>query len=135
MILLYEMMYLQNFFSHFHLCPLSLSLQSDKKRIKVRVRLPTDWDQCTIIPPNKFQSIDLDQIVKLTDYPNNELPLQNIFTANDTHGKNDMADLTHLHEPAILYNLKARHKEGNPYTRVGDIMVALNPFQVRKVLD
>jgi hypothetical protein len=40
-----------------------------------------------------------------------------------------MADLAHLHEAAILYNLKRRHFDGNPYTRVGDIMVALNPFQ------
>ena len=107
------------------------SPQDDKHRVKVAVRLPSDWEECTIIPSNRsVQSIDLHRIVKLTDYPNNELPLQNIFAANDAAGKNDMADLTNLHEAAILYNLKARHKEGNPYTRVGDIMVALNPFQV-----
>ena len=107
------------------------SSQDNKHRVKVRVRLPVDWEDCTIIPSNRsVQNIDLDRIVKLTDYPNNELPLQNNFAANDTAGKNDMADLTNLHEAAILYNLKARHKEGNPYTRVGDIMVALNPFQV-----
>lgn len=106
--------------------------QSDKKRVKVRVRLPADWEECTVIPPGRsIENIDFEQIVKLTDYPNNELPVQNVFSALDTVGKNDMADLTHLHEAAILYNLKARHREGNPYTRVGDIMVALNPFQVR----
>ena len=111
------------------------SPQDDKQRIKVRIRLPSDWEECTIIPHSKSSLItDTDRIVKLTDYPNNELPLQNVFAANDTVGKNDMADLTNLHEAAILYNLKARHKEGNPYTRVGDIMVALNPFQVSGVI-
>eukprot|EP00804_Cyclotella_cryptica_P008849 CCRYP_013082-RA/>CCRYP_013082-RA protein AED:0.07 eAED:0.07 QI:484/1/1/1/0.91/0.92/13/136/1750 len=117
--------------THFSWVPATIeSPEDDKKRVKVRVRLPSDWEECTVIPPGRsIENIDLDRIVKLTDYPNDELPLQNIFSALDTVGKNDMADLTHLHEAAILYNLKARHKEGNPYTRVGDIMVALNPFQ------
>ena len=41
----------------------------------------------------------------------------------------DMADLHFLHEAAILYNLKQRHGNKLPYTRVGDIVVAVNPFQ------
>ena len=41
----------------------------------------------------------------------------------------DMADLHYLHEAAILYNLKQRHAQKLPYTRVGDIVVAVNPFQ------
>jgi myosin-5 len=28
-----------------------------------------------------------------------------------------------------LYNLRARHLQGQPYTRVGDLIVAVNPFQ------
>lgn len=39
-----------------------------------------------------------------------------------------MADLHYLHEAAILYNLKQRHGQNLPYTRVGDIVVAVNPF-------
>jgi myosin-5 len=39
-----------------------------------------------------------------------------------------MADLPFLHEAAILYNLKQRHHSQQPYTRVGDIVVAMNPF-------
>lgn len=34
-----------------------------------------------------------------------------------------------LHQAAILYNLKARHYNGKPYTRTGDIVIAVNPFQ------
>ena len=41
----------------------------------------------------------------------------------------DMADLHYLHEAAILYNLKQRHGQNLPYTRVGDIVVAVNPFE------
>jgi len=42
---------------------------------------------------------------------------------------------TPLHSPksqrqaAILYNLKARHLDNHPYTRTGDIVIAVNPFQ------
>ena len=32
-------------------------------------------------------------------------------------------------QPAILYNLKARHAQGKPYTRTGDIVIAVNPYQ------
>ena len=30
---------------------------------------------------------------------------------------------------AILYNLKSRHIGGRPYTRTGDIIIAVNPYQ------
>ena len=40
-----------------------------------------------------------------------------------------MADLHYLHEAAILYNLKQRHAQNLPYTRVGDIVVGVNPFE------
>eukprot|EP00588_Corethron_pennatum_P021465 CAMPEP_0194317724 /NCGR_PEP_ID=MMETSP0171-20130528/14450_1 /TAXON_ID=218684 /ORGANISM="Corethron pennatum, Strain L29A3" /LENGTH=743 /DNA_ID=CAMNT_0039074427 /DNA_START=42 /DNA_END=2269 /DNA_ORIENTATION=- len=41
----------------------------------------------------------------------------------------DLCDLTYLNEPAILYNLGARHAAGLPYTRTGDIVIAVNPYQ------
>jgi myosin-5 len=34
-----------------------------------------------------------------------------------------------LPQAAILYNLKKRHQLGKPYTRTGDIIIAVNPFQ------
>ena len=33
-----------------------------------------------------------------------------------------------MHEAAILYNLRARHLQGLPYTRTGDICIACNPY-------
>jgi hypothetical protein len=31
-------------------------------------------------------------------------------------------------QAAILYNMKKRHIDGKPYTRTGDIIIAINPF-------
>ena len=61
--------------------------------------------------------------VRYKDYIDGQLPEQNL----DGHGKRDMADLINLHSAAILYNLKERHYMHKPYTRVGDIVVAMNP--------
>jgi len=83
--------------------------------------------------------------IVLQDYPNGALPSQNIerqtrrlsmsgnsrnnSDSNTLMNARDMTDLPHLHEAAVLYNLKLRNKMMMPYTRVGDIMVAVNPFQ------
>lgn len=37
-------------------------------------------------------------------------------------------------QAAILYNLKSRHVRGKPYTRTGDIVIAVNPYKVRTIL-
>jgi len=37
--------------------------------------------------------------------------------------------LTTCLQAAILYNVKKRHCDGKPYTRTGDIIIAVNPFQ------
>ncbi|KAL7470374.1 hypothetical protein ACHAXS_010605 [Conticribra weissflogii] len=107
------------------------SLASPTPRLQVQINLPPDWEDRTIVPKGGDpSSIKLERTVKLSDYTNRELPLQNLEKDGKTvMGKNDMADLPNLHEAAILYNLKERHSGGVPYTRVGDIMVAMNPFQ------
>jgi hypothetical protein len=58
------------------------------------------------------------------DYEQGDLPKQNV----QGNGKRNMEDLFHLHPAAILYNLKERHYLQKPYTRVGDILIAMNPF-------
>jgi hypothetical protein len=62
--------------------------------------------------------------VPYKDYDLEEFPLQNL----PGEGKRDMADLLQLHPASILYNLKDRHYGQKPYTRVGDIIIAMNPF-------
>ena len=40
----------------------------------------------------------------------------------------DMTQLSHLHEPAVLDNLRRRFEEGHVYTRTGLICIAVNPY-------
>lgn len=56
-------------------------------------------------------------------------PLQNVDNSGRLLLKEDMVDLPYLHEAAILYNLKSRHVHAKPYTRTGDIVIAVNPYQ------
>mmetsp|Transcript_17422 Transcript_17422/g.26931 ORF Transcript_17422/g.26931 Transcript_17422/m.26931 type:complete len:1192 (+) Transcript_17422:264-3839(+) len=71
--------------------------------------------------------------VKLKDYPNKALPLQNVHDGK-VNQVPDMIELSFLHEAAILYNLKDRHVKGHPYTRTGDIVIAVNPYRWFKSL-
>jgi hypothetical protein len=63
------------------------------------------------------------RVVPWKDYTEGVLPKQ-----NSTKAKRDMVDLVQLHEAAILFNLKERHYQSQPYTRVGNILVAVNPY-------
>eukprot|EP00934_Nitzschia_sp_Nitz4_P005747 Nitzschia sp. Nitz4//scaffold16_size188269//162762//166590//NITZ4_001815-RA/size188269-processed-gene-0.28-mRNA-1//1//CDS//3329538589//5737//frame0 len=66
--------------------------------------------------------------VDLKDYPNKALPLQNVIDGR-VKQRPDMTELRFLHEAAILFNLKERLSMGEPYTRTGDIVIAVNPFE------
>ena len=55
-------------------------------------------------------------------------PIQSTRLDNDTSVP-DMANLEHLHEPAILHNVRARFLGQIPYTFSGEICVAVNPYQ------
>jgi hypothetical protein len=43
-------------------------------------------------------------------------------------GVDDMSELAHLHEPAMLQNLQLRCEAGRVYTWCGDVCVSVNPF-------
>ncbi|XP_051143189.1 myosin-6-like [Andrographis paniculata] len=44
-------------------------------------------------------------------------------------GVDDMTKLAYLHEPGVLHNLKTRYDINEIYTYVGNILIAVNPFQ------
>jgi len=69
------------------------------------------------------------QTIALKNYTANVLPLQNVDKNGNLIEFPDMVELPSLHEAGILYNLKVRHMNGKPYTRTGDIIIAINPFQ------
>lgn len=114
--------------------PASIVSIKEEKAV-VRIELPRDWHSSTVL----CQDSGLEEVedaliddketlsklreVPLDSYPNGQLPLQ-----NKCDPKSDMTALPHLHEAAMLYNLKGRHMVGKPYTRVSDVMVAMNPF-------
>lgn len=71
-----------------------------------------------------------ERTVSLKDYPSQALPFQNVDASGKLMEMADMVDLPSLHEAAILYNLRTRHLDHKPYTRVGDLIIAVNPFKV-----
>lgn len=85
----------------------------------VQIELPKTWDKATLGPA----VTELERWVDLKHYYNHRLPMQNDRLCRD------MAELTHLHEASILYQIKQRHALSLPYTRVGEIVVAVNPCQ------
>lgn len=105
--------------------------------------LEDGWIEARLIEQNGADAqveVDVDGskqmcTVDLKQYPEQVLPLQNV----DENGKlttvEDMVDLPYLHEAAILYNLKDRHLRCLPYTRTGDICIAVNPYMVRTYCD
>ena len=62
-----------------------------------------------------------ERLVNLPDYPDDELPLQAIDEEIGIFYQRDMT---------MLYNLKELKFKNIPYLRVGDIIVATNPFEV-----
>ena len=69
------------------------------------------------------------QQIPLSDYENDVLPMQNVDVNGNLEEYKDMVDLAFLSEAAILYNLKLRHGRERPYTRTGDVLIAVNPYQ------
>jgi len=87
-------------------------------------RINSDGDR-----PSKYVKGSSEVVVELSDYESSILPLQNVDEDGVLNEVPDMVDLPFLHEAAILYNLKARHVASTPYTRTGDIIIAVNPYQ------
>ncbi|XP_005076505.1 unconventional myosin-Vb isoform X5 [Mesocricetus auratus] len=68
----------------------------------------------------------------ILEYPinvqNNQVPF--LRNPDILVGENDLTALSHLHEPAVLHNLKVRFLESNHiYTYCGIVLVAINPYE------
>ena len=120
---------------------LSLDSESKSNTVHVEVTVPiqvhgvADTNTDTNTDTNhQYKYEKQERKVNLKDYENETLPLQNVDEGGNSIVVPDMCDLPSLHEAAILYNLKARHEDLKPYTRVGDIVIAMNPFQVSSII-
>lgn len=95
-----------------------------------QVRVPQYRDeQATICDGGATATGWEDEEVPLKEYNRGVLPMQNVDGNGFLKAYPDMVNLPFLHEAALLYNLKERHRTGKPYTRTGDIIIAVNPFQ------
>ena len=95
--------------------------------------MPTSNDYATVEVHQKHRLGDEEKESKLEiclrECPSSSLPLQNVNVQGQIQEVSDMVDLPFLHEAGILYNIKARHERGVPYTRTGEIIIAVNPYQ------
>ncbi|GMF43417.1 unnamed protein product [Phytophthora fragariaefolia] len=100
-----------------------LSVDAGGKVFRVRVQRP-DAEEAAA----EERTVDLND-----DGMPDSLPLQNGAHEGDEDdggvGAEDMCALGHLHEPAIVYNVRARFFAREPYTYTGKIVVAVNPYQ------
>lgn len=105
-------------------------LNSDSDQQTCRVSVPVYKNEQAIQSDGGKTCLKFEEKqINLTGYDHGALPLQNVDTHGNLQVVEDMVDLPFLHEAAILYNLKARHVLQLPYTRTGDIVIAVNPYQ------
>mmetsp|Transcript_45941 Transcript_45941/g.69289 ORF Transcript_45941/g.69289 Transcript_45941/m.69289 type:complete len:189 (-) Transcript_45941:79-645(-) len=103
--------------------------------VTVRLALPSDWKENTYHPPrstlarSSSNNNSLMRTVNLKDYPDFHLPFQNVDSNGILEEKEDIGKMKYVHEASVLYNLRERHKKGFLYTRVGEILVAMNPYE------
>ncbi|CAK9016974.1 unnamed protein product [Durusdinium trenchii] len=92
------------------------------------------WIQAEIVTAN-----DKEIIVKSNEDPNSRIVLgphepiflrtSDVFTSEGLSVLDDLCQLTHLHEPAVLSSLQNRFDIDKIYTFTGPILIALNPFK------
>jgi len=92
------------------------------------------WIQGEIVTAN-----DKEIIVKSVEHPDKRIVLKpnepiflrssDVFTAEGLSVLDDLTQLTHLHEPAVLSSLQNRFDIDKIYTFTGPILIALNPFK------
>lgn len=92
------------------------------------------WIQAEIIT-----STDKEIIIRTVDDPNGRVVLgpnepiflrtSDVFTSEGLSVLDDLTQLTHLHEPAVLSSLQNRFDIDKIYTFTGPILIAVNPFK------
>lgn len=98
------------------------------------------FTQVIQVNPESLKTADHEDI-KLRNLPSSfqlsgEDPEAGVLTSPSTRIKNqivggvdDLIELTHLHEPAILHALRLRYDADIIYTSTGPILIAVNPFK------
>lgn len=99
-----------------------------------------DFEEVIQVDPEQLKTADHDDI-KLRNLPTSfqlsgEDPEAGVLASPSTRlnsevvgGVDDLIELTHLHEPAILHALRLRYDSDVIYTATGPILIAVNPFK------
>jgi len=93
------------------------------------------WVQAEIVTSNDKEVIvktDEDPDARIVLGPNEPVFLRtsDVFTSEGLSVLDDLTQLTHLHEPAVLSSLQNRFDIDKIYTFTGPILIALNPFKM-----
>ena len=97
-----------------------------------------NWHECTLYSRQTCEhSKMLTIVLRSTDGLSFELKIDSDKDIDCLKLRNDPSEsdvenlisLPYLHEPAILFCLERRYKQGSIYTYTGPILIALNPFQ------
>ncbi|CAB9502044.1 Myosin type-2 heavy chain [Seminavis robusta] len=98
------------------------------------------FQEVIVVDPEQLKTADHDDI-KLRNLPTSyqlsgEDAEAGVIASPSTHsdssivgGVDDLIELTHLHEPAILHALRLRYDADIIYTSTGPILIAVNPFK------
>jgi myosin heavy subunit len=92
------------------------------------------WVQAEVVTSTEKETIvklldDPNKVITLTPQEEIKLRSEDNFTAEGLTVLDDLTQLTHLHEPAVLSSLQNRFDVDKIYTFTGPILIALNPFK------
>ena len=85
-----------------------------------------DWNLCNVIGQEN-SSMTLQNLTSGERFTY-DTAFGEVFQANESIYP-DMTYLRHLHEAAILHNLRERLLAREPYTFMGSVLISVNPFE------
>ncbi|PNY11129.1 myosin-J heavy chain-like protein [Trifolium pratense] len=85
-----------------------------------------NWELAKIITTSGTESV-----ISLPDGKVLKVKQDSLVSANPDilDGVDDLMQLSYLNEPSILYDLQYRYNQNMIYTKVGPVLVAINPFK------
>jgi hypothetical protein len=87
------------------------------------------WSLCSVISQDntilELQNLENSHIFTI------DMGFTDVMKYNDSI-VSDMAMLTHIHEPGVMYNMFQRYSSGQPHTFIGPILLTINPLKSQK---